>query len=389
MKVAFISNYLSHHQIPFCKAMNNILGDDFCFISTMPMEQERINLGWQSNASYLFELKSYLTDSARKRAYEIANTYDVVIIGSASDSFIVKRLKNHKLTLKYSERFYKKGLSYRNYLRAYIGSWLHHGRFQKYPIYMLCASAYTPYDCARFGNYENRLYKWGYFPEARKYDDIEALISKKESMSLLWVGRMIDCKHPEAAVEIARKLKTDGYDFTLNMIGTGILENEIKTLIESYGLQKHVQMLGSMSPDSVRSYMERSEIFLFTSDFNEGWGAVLNEAMNSGCAVVASHAIGAVPYLIQDGKNGIIYENGNILDLYFKIKTILEYKSLVTLRINSYNTILGLWNAECAANRLINFTNELTVTRKCSKYDNGPLSIASILHNDWIYNRYM
>ena len=126
MKVAFILNYLSHHQIPFCKAMNNILGDDFCFISTMPNEQERIDLGWQPNTSYSFELKSYLTDSARKRAYEIADIYDTVIIGSASDSFIVKRLKNHKLTLKYSERFYKRG----------------------------------------------------YFPEARKDDDIETLISK-------------------------------------------------------------------------------------------------------------------------------------------------------------------------------------------------------------------
>ncbi len=50
-------------------------------------------------------------------------------------------------------------------------------------------------------------------------------------------------------------------------------------------------MLGAMSPDKVRAYMERADVFLFTSDFNEGWGAVLNESMNSGCAVVASHAM--------------------------------------------------------------------------------------------------
>ena len=36
----------------------------------------------------------------------------------------------------------------------------------------------------------------------------------------------------------------------------------------------------------------------------EGWGAVVNEAMNSGCAVVADHMIGAAPWLIRQGENG-------------------------------------------------------------------------------------
>jgi hypothetical protein len=37
-----------------------------------------------------------------------------------------------------------------------------------------------------------------------------------------------------------------------------------------------------MPPEEVRVHMEQSNIYLFTSDFGEGWGAVLNEAMNSG-----------------------------------------------------------------------------------------------------------
>ena len=34
--------------------------------------------------------------------------------------------------------------------------------------------------------------------------------------------------------------------------------------------------------------MEKADIFLFTSDRREGWGAVANEAMNSACALVVS-----------------------------------------------------------------------------------------------------
>ena len=53
--------------------------------------------------------------------------------------------------------------------------------------------------------------------------------------------------------------------------------------------------------------MERADIYLATSDRQEGWGAVINEAMNSGCAVVADHMMGAVPYLISHEENGMIY----------------------------------------------------------------------------------
>lgn len=56
--------------------------------------------------------------------------------------------------------------------------------------------------------------------------------------------------------------------------------------------------------------MEESEIYLVTSDRKEGWGAVVNEAMNSGCAVVADHMIGAAPWMIRQRENGILYHDG-------------------------------------------------------------------------------
>ena len=41
-----------------------------------------------------------------------------------------------------------------------------------------------------------------------------------------------------------------------------------------------------------------------------------NEAMNSGCALVADHMIGAIPYLVQDGVDGLIYKDGNRDELF-------------------------------------------------------------------------
>lgn len=106
-------------------------------------------------------------------------------------------------------------------------------------------------------------------------------------------------------------------------MGAGPKEKEIKEEIQAKNIENRVFLTGAMSAEKVRHEMESSGIFLFTSDFGEGWGAVLNEAMNSGCAVIASHAAGATPYLVKNGENGLIYESGNDEKLYEKLKYLL------------------------------------------------------------------
>ena len=45
MKINFISNYINHHQIPFCDCLYRKLGEDFTFIQTEPMEENGLGGG--------------------------------------------------------------------------------------------------------------------------------------------------------------------------------------------------------------------------------------------------------------------------------------------------------------------------------------------------------
>ncbi len=393
MKLVFISNYISHHQKPFCDAMKQKIGKNFIFMETMPMEKERLDMGWEPiRENYVF--RTYESNESEKKAKKIAVDAEIVILGSASDNYIIPRLKTKKLTFKYAERFYKTGLTLRNLPHAAAGAWLHHGRFQRYPLYMLCASAYTPADAAIFHNYIGRTYRWGYFPEVKRYDVAE-LMEKKQSaasvgeehsrISILWAGRLIGWKHPEAAVQLASSLKEKGYSFRMSMIGNGEMEIQLHDMIREKGLENCVEMLGAMPPEEVRRHMEKADIYLFTSDFNEGWGAVLNESMNSGCAVVASHAIGSVPFLIKNGENGLIYENGNQLDLGKQVLRLLEDGAFrKKIAENAYETMINLWNAETAAERFLTLTEKLLKNENTdSLFLDGPCSKAAILKNDW------
>ena len=41
MKIAFYTNFLTHHQLPFCLEMYKKYGNDFIFVSTEKINEER------------------------------------------------------------------------------------------------------------------------------------------------------------------------------------------------------------------------------------------------------------------------------------------------------------------------------------------------------------
>lgn len=372
MKITLISNYLNHHQMPLCESFLGISGVEFTFIATMQVLEERIMLGYQTSFDHLSYYREAIEPKDIAEAEQLCFDSDVLICGEAPRHFITRRLRAHKLTFNYNERWFKRGF------------WRHPGdvyrairafsRFNNPNYYQLCASAYTAYDSRRVFAFPSRKLRWGYFPAVKKHNIFE-LMEKKQPASMLWVARFLDWKHPEKAVEVARRLKEEGYDFRLSMIGSGPMEEPIRTLIKQYGLEDCVCLLGSMPPEQVREHMERSRIFLFTSDFGEGWGAVLNESMNSGCAVVASHAIGSAPYLIHSGKNGLIYKNDDMEQLYQHVKRLLLDDALAQkLGTEAYKTMIECWNGSLAAQRLHEFAEAKLMGAALPVYSDGPMS---------------
>ena len=375
MQIVIASNFLNHHQLPLCHAFSAMPDVDFTFVATAPIEAERLQMGYADmNHAYDFCLCTYASAENEQKALSLCRSCDVLIIGSAPNRYARLRDKE-KITFFYSERLFKeKGFSWKT-----IPRWVKY--VLKKPLYkdayLLCASAFAAADYAKTGNFKGRAFKWGYFPEA-KYTDIAALMQAKdgEPTRLLWVGRMIDWKHPEAAIHVAKRLKEDGYNFSLDMIGSGEMKELLQGMIREENLQEQVQLLGAMPPKQVREHMERANIFLFTSDRGEGWGAVLNEAMNSGCAVVAADEIGAVPYLLKDGKNGLICRSEDWDHLYEQVKIFLDDKDFCRIcGLAAYRTIVEIWNAKTAAAQLVDLV-ECLQSGKRAAHISGPCSNA-------------
>lgn len=349
-KFIFVSNYINHHQIPFCNAMYELLGGDFIFCQTQEIEAERVAMGWAQGHELPY-LVMY-GDNPAEMQRQIDDCKVVFFGGTDDESFVQHRLQTGKTVIRYSERLYKTGQWKAVSPRGLRKKYLDHTRYRKAPIFMLCSGAYVPSDFHIVRAYPDKLLKWGYFPESRTYD-VDKLMAGKKPHSIVWAARMIDWKHPDLPVRVASYLKKKGLPFIMTIIGGGELDEQVRALAEELEVMDAVQFAGYRKPEQVREHMEQAEIFLVTSDRQEGWGAVVNEAMNSGCAVVANHMIGAVPYLISYGRDGLIYRDGDVGDLCALVERLLQDTELVqSLGRNAYKKITECWNAENAARQL-------------------------------------
>lgn len=379
MKVTFYSNFLTHHQLPFCMEMVLKYGNDFKFVATIKITEERLKLGFKNlDDKYDFVVKAYESKEEYDKALKLAVESDIVIMGSTSDKYIEERLKQDKLTFRYRARVFSNGIMTIFDKEKMKLLYERHIKYRKNKnLYMLCANAYGANDFYKLGLYKNKIYKWGYFPETKEYN-LEQLIKNKEKskpINIVWVARFIKWKHPEKMIKLAKKLVKDGLEFKITMIGTGVMYEKIKEEIHKNNLENYVELTGAVESDKVRDYMEKANIFILTSGKQEGWGAVLNEAMNSACAVITDINVGAAPFLINDSENGLLYKNFE--ELYMYTKNLIEDNKLrKKLYENAYKTILETWNSKNATNNLINLFESIKDGQEY-KIKDGPASKAT------------
>ena len=371
MKVVFIANYATHHQLPFLQSMYEQLGDDFMFLGTNEMSEERKKMGWEIDESKYPYIHKY-EDALHE---DIVRECDILICGSCHYIYYRRRMDMGRITFRYYERLYKKGRIRAFLPGSYKNNYICHTKYKDKPVYLLCAGAYVAGDFRLLGAYKNKAYKWGYFPAVINRD-IDELIAGKIKNEILWTGRMIDWKHAESAVELARRLKRHGIDYHLTMIGEGECRKDIEALVAKYYLEDRVTLKPFMEPSKIREHMDKCSIYLMTSNQEEGWGAVVNEAMNSAAVLVGTRQAGAVPYLIKDKVNGYIYNYGDTRALCSIVEEILsDPVKAGNVGRAAYETITGMWNSDVASRRFIEFAKGL-LSGEHTSYADGPMSEA-------------
>ena len=381
MTITFFTNLIHHHQIPVADEFYKILGDDYRYVSTMEMPAWLIKSGYDGTLDRPYIIRSYKDESSLNEALRLVDESDVVIFGAAPEEWVINRKKKNKITFHYNERWLKTNL-FRSFAPPELYRvWKNHFQFRNKRTYMLCASAFTSNDVHKYFCYPRKCFKWGYFTKVDANFKVEATkldASTSEITPLMWCARFLKLKHPELPIQLATRLKADGYKFVIDMFGSGVELEATKKFAKDMGVEDVVNFRGNLPNDEILSEMRNHPIFLFTSDRNEGWGAVANESMSNGCVLVGSNEIGSVPFLVKDGVNGCIFKSKSIDSLEEKVTMLLDNPDLLeSMRNESLRTMREVWSPANAVKQFLNLV-EYIQNDKLSEYKltEGPASWA-------------
>lgn len=372
MKVVFLTNQASYHQMHYARAMVNLLGaDSFRIVFQKPTSESRAEMGWTDEFTEPYIIRFWQSDASTSEACRWIDQADVVIQGRFPIKYVRQRIEQGKLTFACQERLWKKRPSLARKISRIGHLYKNYYSLNKSNYHFLAIGAYAAQDLNDMGIFLKRSWRFGYFidvPEQRPYP------SERDHIELLWCARLSAVKQPQRALQIVKGLIDQGVKAKLTMIGDGHLKTQLQQNISQLSLSKHVKMLGWQTQEEVFEAMRGADLFLMTSHHGEGWGLVVNEAMSNGCGVVANRELGSAACLIDDGVTGFLYDGSDIDELVERIANS-DQAQIASMGLQSRERMSALWSATIAASRSIELFEALLVGNDLaakSFYSEGP-----------------
>ena len=121
------------------------------------------------------------------------------------------------------------------------------------------------------------------------------------------------------------------------IIGDGEEKKNLELRIKNYGLEKEIILLGQIA--EAHKYIKAFDLFVLPS-VKEGFPWVILEAMAAKLPIIATD-VGAMPEIIENGKNGILVKPKNPQELAEAIKYLIENERILQeLAIQAHQTVL-------------------------------------------------
>ncbi len=153
---------------------------------------------------------------------------------------------------------------------------------------------------------------------------------------IIYVGRLIEKKGVQVLLKAVASLKNE-ISCTVQIVGDGPYRTELEILCKELHIEDNITFYGNQS--NIQDWLEKADIFVHPAIWQEGFGITIAEALSYGKICIASHR-GAIPEIIEDGKNGFLVEADNPDALAKKISYVCNIMT-TEQRLNiQYNSII-------------------------------------------------
>ena len=144
-------------------------------------------------------------------------------------------------------------------------------------------------------------------------------LSKRKNKSLkniIFVGRLSYVKGVDLLIDAFNQIQKNNSDVRLTIVGDGEEKQNLTNKSKQLGIQDKIYFAGRQS--NVIDWLDKADIFVYPSIWQEGFGISVVEAMARGCIPVTFNN-GGLPEIIENGKNGFFIDRMNSGELANKI----------------------------------------------------------------------
>ena len=168
-------------------------------------------------------------------------------------------------------------------------------------------------------------------------------------LKLLCVGRLIERKGQHHLIEAVKRLVGDGFDITLDLIGTGDAQPANEAQVARLGLADRVRFLGYVPREEIARHYAAAHVFVLPS-YNEGMSVALLEAMASALPVVVTPT-GGTSELVDPEVNGLVFDWADVDRLTAHLRRLASDRALARRMGDASRRRAGEFSWELAAQR--------------------------------------
>lgn len=314
MRLVFWQNCLSPHQLPYiAKLMDDGRVTEVVVATDEKVSAERAEMGWQVEnypGLELCEVCLCPTDDKIEAllAKEEANSVHLFsgVRGFAWVFDVYKR------SLKYN---LKRGIIHERPNTFAFGRangkpiWLHRLRWKiqdhKYMSHLdyVFAMGDEAVDFFRSLRKNWSVFPFGYCTQLLEHPKLN---SNDNTLHLCFVGSLSCRKSADTILFAAKKAVANGANLHISFIGDGPERTKMEQYVHSQNMQ-NVSFRGYQKQTEIPAILSKHDMLVLPSIY-DGWGAVVNEALQSGLYTVCSDCCGAKA-LLADSRCGAVFKS--------------------------------------------------------------------------------
>jgi glycosyltransferase involved in cell wall biosynthesis len=358
MKIAFITNMCTHYRMPIFNLLAEQLGVDFYFFSkgTEKYWNPRLGIVEEGKNFHYLNTGRFFPTMLSLVWKLVSGRYDVVIKCTNGKlalpaAFLTAKLTGKKFILWQTIWYHPQTLFHRisypllRFIQNRSDSIVVYGQHGK--DYLTGLGVDPKKTFIGWQTVDNSLYNQPVSDEEKIR--LKADIGIGNQKVILFVGRLEEVKGLRFLVEAFFRAGVE--ESVLVLIGDGPEKARVAGLAAQWGIQNRVRNVRFVPNQELYRYYAIADLFVLpsitTPKVKEAWGLVVNEAMNQGCPIVATDAVGAaVGGLVQHDINGLVVREQQVGELTEAFRKILINESLRRSMSNQSRQIIQIWTYE-------------------------------------------